>query len=143
MGHILVFCFIRGDGTKFLYFIKWLPQSDDLSIPSIRLNSCINKFVSTSLILKNRCSISGMTWSTGIEGKRGCLIQPNFCFPFFIDNFFMSSIVLAPCSLCLMDQILLMLYLSSAGQVHHIQEYFAFAASMPIQRARNFKSAPK
>ncbi len=78
-----------------------------------------------------------------MEGKIGCQIQPNFCSPFFLANVCISSIVLAPCSLSLIDHILCNLCLSSAGQTHHIQEYFAFGASIPIQRARNFKSVPK
>lgn len=41
------------------------------SISSMRRNSKISRLIRLSEILRNRCSESIMTWSRGIEGKRG------------------------------------------------------------------------
>ena len=62
--------------AMYLYFDLSNPSLNVcfLSIASRRHNSRISRLIRLSEILRNRCSESMMTWSRGIDGKRGTFL---------------------------------------------------------------------
>ena len=94
--------------------------------------------------------MSGIMWSIGMNGKSGCSLQPYFSFVSFLllllgnaDSFWISPIVRAPYFMSFIDHFIVISCRSSEGHLHHIQAYLEFAAPIPVQSAKNFKSAPK
>ena len=58
------------------------------SVASIVQRSKINRLTITSLILRNRCKMSGTTWSMGMAGNSGHCMQPYFNPRYFLELVF-------------------------------------------------------
>ena len=61
----------------------------------------------------------------------------------FCASLVISSIVLAPFAVSVIDHSKSMFHRSLAGNLHQIQLYVEFAASSPQTRAKNFQSPPR
>lgn len=95
-----------------------------LSIPSCRHNSITNRLIKRSQIRKKRCRESIMTFCRGIVGKSGMLEQLYLCLPLFrdCDKWDISSSVLAPFVISVIDQTYSILWCSFEGYLHQIHE---------------------
>jgi len=112
-----------------------------LSIASEVLSAKIRLSNSTSGIRRNRCNVSIITWSIGMNSKRGTCWQLFFL---LIESFFIESIVPDTfVSLSLRGHSLETSCLTTLGQRHQMQAIFWFVGPMPQTVARNFQSPVK
>ena len=103
-------------------------------------SSLIRSSIKLSDILKNKFSVSIITWSIGIKLNNG-LVLKLYCLDFVYLPISYES--LAPRDFSVIDHFLLMSNLSFLGHLHQIQAKFWFAAPRPQTQARNFQSLPK
>lgn len=124
----------------YLFWQNPFEKVDTLSMASFPRSSLIRSWIKLSDILKNKCSVSIITWSMGIKLNNKLVLQLHCldfaCLPISYDS-------LAPRDLSVKDHFLLMSNLSCFGHLHQIKVKFWFAAPRPQTQARNFQSPPK
>ena len=95
----------------------------------------IRSLIKLSEILKNKCSVSIITWSIGIKSNNRLVLQL-YCLDFACLPYMLRD-------LSVKDHFLLMSNLSCFGHLHQIQAKFWFVAAGSQMWARNFQSPPK